>query len=186
MSVLGFSQVIIGGTTGTAPMNKKTAVLLEFESGKNKGIILPYVRTLPSNTDVSPGTLLLDASENNATVAKVRLFAPSNSNADYRGWLDMSNGSKANLNATTDYMTVQNTSTELPTAKAVIGSTTSSAKGVLVLESNTKAMVLPQVSSTDDIKNPAPGMMVYVKNTTIDKSTLAVFNGTSWAFWAAN
>ncbi|MBS1549785.1 MAG: hypothetical protein JSS94_07970 [Bacteroidetes bacterium] len=182
MSVFGFSQVIIGGTNGTAPADKKSAVLLEFEAGQNKGIILPYVRTLPQNVDLTPGTLLLDASENNASAAKMRLYAPNNPNADYRGWVDLSNGTKANLNAPVDYMSVQNSSTELPTAKAVIGAKNSAAKGVLILESNTQTMLLPQVSSTDDIKNPAPGMMVYLNGT---HKRLAVYNGAQWTFWEA-
>jgi hypothetical protein len=63
----------------------------------------------------------------------------------------------------------------------IIGANTSSADGVLVLESDTKAMVLPWVESTDDVINPSPGMMVYVSSVKM----LAVFNGTSWAFWGS-
>lgn len=179
VSSIAFSQVIIGGTTGTAPAAKKAAVLLEFEAGQNKGIILPYTRTLPSGTGLEGGTILLDASD--ATKAKVKYYADAN------GWIDLSSGNEANLTAPTDYMAKQPLSTganavvEDANAKAIIGASTTSAKGVLVLESTTKAMVLPQVASTDDVKDPAPGMMVYLNGT---NKRLAVFNGAKWTYWA--
>lgn len=180
MTILGYSQVIIGGHTGTAPSNKKDAVLLEFEAGQNKGIILPYVRTIPTAVNTTPGTMLLDAST--ATMTSVKYYAPGNAKADANGWIDLSNGNKANLITPTDYMIKQPSALiEDTTSKAIIGANTTSAKGVLVLESTTKAMLLPQVLTTDDVKDPAPGMMVYVNGT---KKRLAVFNGAKWTFWA--
>lgn len=183
-SILGLcqAQVIIGGSNGTAPTNKKSAVLLEFEAGQNKGIILPYVVNLPSVSDTTPGTLLLDVSNNNATEAFVKVYAPGNQKADGRGWIDLSSGNRANLTSPTNYMAAQTNEPELENSKAIIGSNNTSAKGVLVLESNTKAMVLPHVSSTDNIINPAPGMMVYVTGT---YKRLAVFNGAKWTYWEA-
>ena len=50
VSSTAFSQVIIGDDVGTVPAGQKTSVLLEFALGQNKGIILPYVRTLPTGT----------------------------------------------------------------------------------------------------------------------------------------
>src|SRR5690606_40358244 len=47
-------------------------------------------------------------------------------------------------------------------SKVIIGAESSDADGILVLESEDKAMVLPMVEDTDSILNPAPGMMVYV------------------------
>lgn len=185
VSSIAFSQVIIGGITGTAPSTKKAAVLLEFEAGQNKGIILPYTRTLPSGTGIEGGTILLDASD--ATKAKVKYYAPGNAKADANGWIDLSSGNEANLTAPTDYMAKQPLSTganavvENVNAKAIIGASATSAKGVLVLESTTKSMVLPQVASTDDVKDPAPGMMVYLNGT---NKRLAVFNGAKWTYWA--
>lgn len=179
-----YSQIIIGGTKGTAPTNKKAAVLIEFEAGINKGFILPSVRTLPVSPNVTPGTLLLDASVSNSTMARVRLYAPNNPNADATGWVDLSSGNVANL---TKFMSSQPLSTgnnikdEL-IDKTVIGSERSDADGVLVLESTTKAMILPQVLTTNDIKDPTPGMMVYI---TGEKKRLAVFNGSKWTYWAA-
>ena len=182
-SCTAFSQMIIGDDTGTAA--NKTSVLLEFATGENKGIILPYVRTLPSGTGLQGGTILLDATD--ATKAKVKYYAPGNTLADANGWVDLSNGHEANLNAPTNYMTIQPLSTgpnavlENPGSKAVIGADTSAAEGVLVLESATKAMVLPIVEDTDDIPDPAPGMMVYINKAGAKR--LAVYNGDGWTYW---
>ncbi|ROI05109.1 hypothetical protein EGI16_07255 [Chryseobacterium sp. G0240] len=160
-----FSQIIIGGTTGTAA--DKTSVLLEFE-GQNKGIILPYTRTLP--TSPTEGTLLLDASV--AAEARVRYYNGS--------WIDLS-GQNADI---TSSLSIQPTSSQVPEnadTKSIIGSDTSAADGVLVLESQTKAMVLPSVESTDTIPNPSPGMIVYINKSGAKR--LAVFNGSKWSYW---
>jgi len=179
LSVLGFTQaqVIIGGTNGTA--TNKTAVLLEFEAGQNKGIILPYVRTLPVAGTVTPGTILLDAS--NPTGAKIKLYAPGNALADSSDWVDLSSGNNANVTTALSQQPLSINVTEVAAAKAIIGSNSTTANGVLVLESTTKAMMLPQVATTDDVKDPAPGMMVYVTGA---KKRLAVFNGAKWTYWA--
>ena len=74
------------------------------------------------------------------------------------------------------------TATENTNAKVSIGTPTTAAPaaGILVLEDQTKAMVLPRVASPHlNIIDPAPGMMVY--DTTAKQ--LAVFNGTVWSFW---
>jgi hypothetical protein len=181
-SSMAFSQVIIGDAVGTAAANKKSAVLLEFALGQNKGIILPYVRTMPSGVNLTEGTILVDATD--ATKAKVKYYNGS--------WQDLSSGNEANLNqfsvsggATQNVMTAQpSTVTEVADSKAVIGANSSAAKGVLVLESTTKAMVLPIVAKTDDVPDPAPGMMVYVNKTGAKR--LAVFNGAKWTYWAPN
>ncbi len=185
ISAMAFSQVIIGGTTGTAAANAKTGVLLEFEAGQNKGIILPYVRTMQTAANLTPGTMVLDASD--ATKAKVKYYGPGNARADANGWVDLSSANEANLTTPVNYMSAQPVSTgatpvvEDTNSKAIVGARTSAAKGVLVLESTTKAMLLPQVASTDDVKDPAPGMMVYINGT---KKRLAVFNGAKWTYWA--
>ena len=149
---------------------------MEFEAGLNKGIILPYVRTMQVATSLTPGTILVDAST--ATKAKVKYYAPGNSLADANNWVDLSSGNEADITAA---LANQPNTTELASSKAIIGATTTPAKGVLVLESTTKSMLLPQVASTDDVKDPAPGMMVYLNGT---NKRLAVFNGAKWTFWA--
>lgn len=167
------AQVIIGDATGTAAV--KTSVLLEFAAGQNKGIILPYVRTIPLTP--TEGTILLDAST--PTTSRMKYYAGS-----VKGWVDLS-GQDANLNSTTvlaNFATEQpSTITETATSKAIIGAQTTTADGVLVLESTTKAMVLPTVADVQNIPSPSPGMMVYVNKTGAKR--LAVYNGSKWSFW---
>jgi hypothetical protein len=161
-----FSQVIIGDNTGTA--TNKTSVLLEF-ANQNKGIILPYNRILPSGSGLAEGTILLDA--NDPTNAKVKYYNGT--------WQDLSSGNGANVSS---YLLLQPSSVvEDTTRGAIIGSKTSSANGVLILESLNKAMVLPMVENTDNIADPAPGMMIYINKTGAKR--LAVFNGSKWTFW---
>ncbi len=180
-SVKGFSQVIIGGETGSAGSNT-TSVLLDFPTDKNKGIILPYVRIVPSLPTV--GTLILDAStpEN----AKVKYYNGS--------WQDLS-GDRAIVTTSGSSLntaTVINAAlkdqpkdvTEATKSKVIIGNHDTTADGVLVLESNTKAMVLPIVEDVTKILSPSPGMMVYVTGVTpYYNKRLAVFNGSKWTFW---
>lgn len=168
-SVTTSGQVIIGDAIGTAVT--KTSVLLEFAANQNKGLILPYVRTLPTGLKLTEGTLLVDAT--NPAGAAVKYY---NGNP---GWVDLSSGNKADI---TSAMTVQPAAvSETAQSKTVIGNTTSAADGVLVLESATKAMVLPTVASTEDVVNPAPGMMVFINKTGAKR--LAVFNGAVWTYW---
>ncbi|MDP9955760.1 hypothetical protein J2X97_001397 [Epilithonimonas hungarica] len=174
-----FSQVIFGNTTGTVPAGQKNSVLLEFATGQNKGIILPYVRTVPSGSGLVEGTLILDAT--NATKAKIKYYNGVTSAESPDGWMDLSNGNTADI---TTAMGIQPTSavvTEESAAKVIIGTDTTSAEGVLVLESDTKAMVLPMVNSTDDVPDPAPGMLVYINKSGAKR--LALFNGGGWTFW---
>jgi hypothetical protein len=162
-----FSQVIIGDAIGTA--TTKTSVLLEFAENEGKGIIVPYVRTLP----VAPeeGTILLDASDEEK--AKV---------VYYNGeWQDLSNIADVSLS-----LADQPAGVSEAAQGVFIGSTgsvmppTNNVKGCVVLESTTKAMVLPIVENIADIKNPAPGMIAFLSN----PKRLAVFNGEEWSFWS--
>ncbi|KFE99829.1 hypothetical protein IX39_03995 [Chryseobacterium formosense] len=177
-SVYYSSQVIIGDAVGTAPTAQKTSVLLEFAAGQNKGLILPYVRTIPTGAALVEGTILLDATD--STKAKVKYYNGVTSGGA-SGWIDLSQGHEANI---TTQMTLQPTSatvTEDTGAKVIIGADTSSADGVLVLESNTKALLLPIVNDTNNIPDPAPGMMVFINKTGAKR--LAVYNGAGWTYW---
>ena len=174
------AQVIIGNATGTAAI--KTSVLLEFAANQNKGLVLPYVRTLPTAAPTRvEGTILLDAST--PTAARVKYYN-ANTTPGTNGWVDLS-GQDANLNSTTilaNFATEQPaTITETATSKAIIGSRTTAADGVLVLESTTKAMVLPIVADVQLIPSPSPGMIVYVNKAGAKR--LAVYNGSKWSFW---
>lgn len=159
------SQVIIGGTSGTT--DPKTSILLEFE-GEKKGIILPYTRSLP--TSPSEGTLLLDAS--NPSGARIKYYNGS--------WIDLS-GQDADITSSLSIQPTPSQVSEDVNAKSIIGNNSSQADGVMVLESQTKALLLPSVESTDDIPSPSPGMLVYIN--TLGAKRLAVFNGSKWSYW---
>lgn len=157
------AQIIIGDAVGTALV--KTSVLLEFAAGQNKGIIVPYVRTMPATP--AEGTILLDA--NSSTTARMKYYNGT--------WQDLS-GQDGNVTAA-----LANQPTSITeTGKSIIGATSSPADGVLVLESATKAMVLPIVADVQNIPSPSPGMMVYINK--FGRKRLAVFNGTRWSYWA--
>ncbi|MFC6268934.1 hypothetical protein [Frigoriflavimonas asaccharolytica] len=163
------AQVILGDATGTAAV--KTSVLLEFAAGQNKGIIVPYVRTLPTGAALVPGSIILDATT--AATARMKYYNGTT-------WVDLS-GQDAVL---TTILTSQPTAAIAPetaNSKAIIGATSSSADGVLVLESTTKAMILPIVADVQNILSPSPGMMVYVNKAGAKR--LAVYNGSKWSFW---
>lgn len=157
------SQVIIGDEVGSA--SDKTSVLLEFAMGQKKGLILPYVKALPTN--VTEGTIVLDATD--PAKARVKYFNGT--------WQDLS-GQDGQV---TNELTTQATTPESSDSKVIIGSDTASADGVLVLESQTKAMILPLVGSTDDIPKPSPGMIVFVNRS--GGKRLAIFNGNAWSYW---
>ncbi len=163
-SVIAYSQVVIGGKTGSAGSNV-TSVLLDFPTGQNKGLIVPYVRTLPASA--VEGTIVLDATA--SVASRVKYFNGS--------WVDLS-GQDANV---TTVLLSQPLAITEGTSKAIIGAPSSTADGVLVLESTTKAMVLPIVTDVNDILSPSPGMMVYVKKA--GSKRLAVYNGSKWSFW---
>ncbi|GAA5086904.1 hypothetical protein GCM10023210_09260 [Chryseobacterium ginsengisoli] len=166
ITTLSYAQVIIGDAIGTASV--KTSVLLDFAPNQNKGIILPYVRTLP--TTPTEGTLILDATD--STKARIKYYNGA--------WIDLS-GQDADITTT---LTTQPATAQIPEAsgeKIIIGSTASTATGVLVLESTTKSMVLPIVEDVQNIPSPSAGMMVYVNKAGAKR--LAVFNGSKWSYW---
>lgn len=167
-SSYAFSQIIIGDKNGS--VNDKTSVLLDFAVNQNKGIILPAIQNLPSGGGLAEGTLLLNASD--PTTAKVQYYNGS--------WQDLSSGNEANI---IDFIATQPTIVAETKQGVIIGSDTSAVDGVLILESTNKAMVLPMVVNTDDIINPAPGMMVYINKDGAKR--LAFFNGSKWTFWTA-
>lgn len=178
-SAIMYSQVKIGEKTITANPDLSTlSVLLEFGDTKNKGIILPYVETVPTEGSVQAkgGTLLFDVSANTQYKVKVK-----NENT---GWTDLSVQSGYSTSIENTVKTPQASPlNDKADAKVIIGSETSASDGVLVLESATKAMVLPIVEDYNAILNPSPGMLAFLKGITTDKHRLIVFNGQKWTFW---
>lgn len=158
------AQVIIGDATGSAA--NTTSVLLDFAKDQNKGIVLPYVRRLPP--EPTQGTIVLDATT--ANNARVKYYNGS--------WIDLS-GQDANISGALSDQPEGEADSKARTIISTDGN--SAVDGVLVLESTSRAMVLPQVTSVGDIPNPAPGMMVYINKNGAKR--LAVFNGEKWSFW---
>lgn len=144
-----------------------SSISLEFGETENRGIVLPWVTGTGAVAGVVDGTMVYDLSDHKV---KVKYAA---------GWKDLSVDLTG---ATGTAVQIQNDATENTDAKVSIGTPTTAAPaaGILVLEDQTKAMVLPRVASPHlNIIDPAPGMMVY--DTTAKQ--LAVFNGTVWSFW---
>ena len=147
------------------------AVLLEFGS-ENKGLILPWVDSANAvDADSNSGT-----SSTNGAVAGTFIFDSSDNRIKLKKnnhWKDLSGN-----NGVSDRATITNRP-ESPDNGVLIGSSNTSARGILIVESINQAMVLPKVDSLQDIVDPEPGMMVFVKNTKM----LAVYNGVMWSFW---
>ncbi len=156
-------QVAIGKTSVT-----NTSVILEFDNAltNKKGIILSTVENLTKGLGTDPtannGTFLFDRSDD-----KVKMY-------ENNTWVDLSDaGSETKITPNTSADTISNQG-------ALIGSATSNAKGVLVLEATNKAMVLPWIQNPHtNVKDPYPGMMCY----DTASRTLAVFDGSVWNYW---
>ena len=134
--------------------------LLDFPVGQNKGIVLPMVETLPTGSGATNGTFLIDKTDGRVKVRQ--------------------NGVWLNLTGTSSLSSYSVNPSADTFDGVIIGATSSSASGVLVLESTNKALMLPKVVSPHiNIKSPYPGLMCY--DTT--KNAIAVFNGTAWYYW---
>lgn len=153
------AQVIIG--TGKN-QSTNSSVSLEFGT-EEKGIVLPYVNSSLVTSPVN-GTLIFDVSDKKHKVYK------NNS------WADLTVVTNGQVDTS-----LQDNLTENLKSKVSVGTTTSTS-GILVLEDNNKAMILPQVASYANITSPAPGMMVFDTSTKL----LCFFNGTQWSFWKAD
>ena len=174
ISTLAFSQVAIGKSNIS-----NTSVSLEFGTG-NKGIILPWATistgvSLPASGNKS-GTFILDVNDK-----KVKLSKNDGT------WFDLTvhNLEKPATGGNIAINNALQTNAAFPEktdAKTMIGGnpTTDSTPGILVLADTDKAMIPPLVTDpATNIKNPAPGMMVYDSA----KKLLAVYNGTVWSYW---
>ncbi|MGU3376559.1 hypothetical protein [Chryseobacterium sp. M5A1_1a] len=136
--------------------------ILDFNSTPTNtlGLILPAVDTLPALTASNNGTFLFDKTDK-----MVKMY-------EKNGWVLLSDAGNTNA-------IISNSSPEIG-RDVIIGAPSSSAKGILVLESNNKALILPKISNPHiSVKSPYPGMLCY---DTVSKS-LAVFDGINWNYW---
>lgn len=141
-----------------------TQTILDFDDspGNTSGIVLPALTSRPVLTANNNGTFILDKSDR-----IVKMYE----NNTWKSLTDQGDITVVNSN--------NNTSSET-SGKVIIGDETSTAAGVLVLESTNKAMILPKVANPHiNVRNPYPGMMCY---DTVSRS-LAVYNGTKWSYW---
>lgn len=153
-----FAQVAIGKEDVQG-----TSTLLDF-SEENKGLILPWCTTVPSSNVVG-GTLILDAENDN----RIKYY-------DGTAWQDLS------LEDGVVNPTNENTLTEVGNGTLISDETTTGQRGdgVLVLESNEKAMILPIVEEpVINLESPTAGTMVYDPFNKV----ICFYNGTSWSFW---
>ncbi|MDV7699289.1 hypothetical protein N6B72_20405 [Chryseobacterium soli] len=126
----------------------------------NTGIILPMVDALPTGSAASNGTFLLDKTDLKIKMRENDLWVALSDAGSLTG-------------------TMPNASAEQG-GGVIIGAASSSAQGVLVLESASKALVLPKVNDpVTNMKSPIAGTMCY---DTVSK-TVAVFDGVKWSFW---
>ena len=137
--------------------------ILDFPLGTTKGIILPNVTNSVNIIPVTRGTIVYDLTTKNAQY--------------YDGaWKTL------NILSTPGIAPTILPGNDLPLTKlgVIIGQQTSSAEGVLILESQSKALILPKVENpATNVKSPVAGMMVYDPT----KKIMAVYNGKDWTFW---
>lgn len=153
----GFSSLTAQVGMGKASVDGDA--ILDFPLS-NTGIILPMVDTLPTGSAASNGTFLLDKTDLRIKMRENDLWVPLSDAGSLAG-------------------TMPNTSAEAG-GGVIIGAASSSAQGVLVLESTSKALVLPKVNDpVASMKSPIAGTICY---DTVSK-TVAVFDGLKWNFW---
>ncbi|WP_412850786.1 hypothetical protein ACL0VS_01155 [Chryseobacterium sp. PMSZPI] len=133
--------------------------LLDFPTGTHNGIILPRVQNSEMMTSTEPGTLVFDL-----TTSRIKYF----------------NGSWADLSDKTGTNPTLLPGNDIISSGVIMGAPTSTATGVLVLESSDKALILPKViDPVNNVKSPAAGMICYDPNTKL----ICVYNGSEWFFW---
>lgn len=165
--------VIAGNVSAQISMGGKLSVdgistILDFNSttSNTNGIILPAVddTTNAFNTLISAnnGTFLFDKSNN-----RVRMY-------ENNIWVNLTD-------AGTSSSIIPNTSDEPDSQAGVImGSETSDAKGILILEAGDKALILPKIANPHlTVKSPYPGMLCY---DTVGRA-IAVYDGNVWSYW---
>lgn len=151
------AQVAIGKKSIT---NNNT--ILEFGNSSNRGIVLPKVENA-TTMNASEGTMVWDTTTGSFRYygGTTPAWSPPAAGGTTGG---APSGSDANGK------------------KMIIGSDTSDADGILILEAKQgdKALVLPSISQPSErFSSPPTGLMVYDTAT----NQVAVFNGTKWTYF---
>ncbi len=133
--------------------------ILDFTTGTTNGIILPQVLDSETMTSTEPGTLVFDL-----TTSRVKYF----------------NGAWVDLSDKTGTSPTLITGNDITDRGVIIGAASSTANGVLVLESADKALILPKITDpVTNVKSPVAGMICYDPTTKL----ICVYNGNEWFFW---
>jgi len=138
-----------------------TSTLLDFGEA-NRGIVLSAVSSenLPNLTSNNNGTFLYDMKSQTVQMYENQTWKPLTDQGDstemiINNYAEIGDG-------------------------VIVGSNATEAIGVLVLESDDQALILPKVSNPHlNIKNPHPGTICY----DVESKSLAVFDGLNWNFW---
>lgn len=147
--------------------------IMDFPSPATKGILLPLV---DDNTavPVAGGAMVF-----NVDTKQVEYY---DTNPASSGWKAMTGASTTEITGP-EHAGSSDRFTELdPTNGTIIeaGTVTQTPPvGVLVLESDNKALILPQVADATQLPGPKAGMICY----DMASDSIAVFNGTVWSFW---
>lgn len=130
-----------------------------------KGLVIPWVTTLP--TSPKRGTIIFDATKSNTPNFKY-----------YNGaWVTLSGDGAVNLTIQNSYNEISG-GVAISPANALVANLTPN--GALDLQSNSKALMLPVISSPQtNLVNPSSGTIVYDST---DK-TLMMFTGQVWEYY---
>lgn len=131
--------------------------IVDFKLNSNKGIVLPYVLQAPEDV---PGSLLYDANKK-----KVLFY-------DGVEWKDLSR--KEGM------VDISKGHVDRGSKQGVIIGDDTQESGVLVLNDNKKALILPKNQEPwKNIKSPEAGTITYdLKN-----KVICIYNGKEWTFW---
>lgn len=157
--ILLLFPVLLGAQVAIGKEQIDGSGILDFPAGTTNGIILPRVLDSETMTTAEPGTMVFDLA-----TSRVKYFNGA--------WTDLSDktGNNPALIAGND----------ITTSGVIIGASSSTASGVLVLESADKALILPKVTDpVTNVKSPTAGMICYDPTTKM----ICVYNGTEWFFW---
>ncbi|UYW02355.1 hypothetical protein K5I29_05510 [Flavobacterium agricola] len=170
-----FSYLSASAQIGIGKLVTNESVILDFDDkqGDNlKGIVLPIANIDAASVNYVDGSLLVDRQDK-----KVKVLVGGQ-------WLSLTDEGSFDevlvqgVVATTPALFMDGV--ENPANKIILGDQSSTAPGVVVLESETKALVLPKVASPHKtMEKPVAGTICY----DTDNKMIAIFDGVVWSHW---
>ena len=174
-NIVSIITIVLGLAAASAQVGVETATvrpdgIMDFPSPATKGILLPLVES-SGVTPSAGGAMVFDLTDQ-----RVEFYNPSTG-----AWEPMTAAS-TNLIEGPEHINPDRYDDLNPENGTVIeaGTVTQTPPvGVLVLESDDKALILPQVEDATQLPGPKAGMICY----DMASDSIAVFNGTEWSFW---